>query len=143
VWNRHTEDVVDLAEGVIPLADISNPMEAVDFGELQIFLQPGAWRVRCRCEGKDTGTSHQMTVDYDVLEKTDPPELLATAGAYSDFCFCFLLACFFLCSRVPFRARSFFAFMVMRKTKVIECFCFLYEQRNSMLRLMWPPSLLT
>ena len=92
VWNKQTEDVVDLREGVVPLADIVEPMEAVDFGELQIFLGPGSWRVRCRCEGKERGTSHQMTVDYDVLERTEPPELLATAGACSAFLFSFLFS---------------------------------------------------
>ncbi len=81
--------VVGLPTGAFPLADLSNPMEAVDVGEVSITLGPGKWRVRCRCEGDDlTGTSdYPSTVDYDVLERTTPPELLATAGiAFSQLC---------------------------------------------------------
>jgi hypothetical protein len=80
MWKSQVETVVDLKDGVIPLADIQNPMEAVDVVGLQIFLEPGSWRIRCRCEGEEKGTSVQVTVDYDVLPKTEPPDLLATAG---------------------------------------------------------------
>jgi hypothetical protein len=73
--------VVGLKDGVLPLADIGNPKEVVDVGEVLITLGPGKWRLRCRCEGNDlTGTSTQSTMDYDVLERTTPPDLLATAG---------------------------------------------------------------
>ena len=80
MWKSQIETVVDLKDGVIPMADIQNPMEAVDVVGLQIFLEPGSWRIRCRCEGEEKGTSVQVTVDYDVLPKTEPPDLLATAG---------------------------------------------------------------
>jgi len=38
--------------GFKPIQDLINPMEAVDFGSMTITLGPGAWRVRCRCDGQ-------------------------------------------------------------------------------------------
>jgi hypothetical protein len=80
MWKSRIETVVGLKDGVIPLADIQAPMEAIDVGALQISLEPGAWRIRCRCDGQEKGTSVQVTADYDVLPKAEPPDLLATAG---------------------------------------------------------------
>lgn len=80
VWDGDKEDVINLPTGTTPLQDMYDPMEAIDVGSLQIFLRPGEWRVRCRCEGEFKGTSKDITVDYVVLKRADPPEIFTNGG---------------------------------------------------------------
>ena len=86
IWRGATEDVVNLKEGVIPFDDVLNPREAVKrggvLGELEISLGPGSWRVRCRCEGEETGSSSLSiaTVDYDIVPRTEVPDTFVSAG---------------------------------------------------------------
>jgi len=86
IWHGEEEDVIGVPEGVRPVRDIVDPMEAIDVGSLQIKLEPGTWRVRCRAEGITKGTSPEVTVDYDVLELTKPPDLFENDGACSSQC---------------------------------------------------------
>jgi hypothetical protein len=82
-WDDDVEDIVDIKDGEVPLPDMINPWEQIKNGRMTAILQPGKWRVRCRCEGEFKGTSKPVTVDYNVLERTDTPDLFA----YGGFCF--------------------------------------------------------
>ena len=96
VWRGEIEDVLDVPEGIRPVQDILDPMEAIDVGTMQITLGPGSWRVRCRAEGGVKGTSPEITVDYDVLELTEPPQLFEKGGGFNHAftLFCGASCCF-------------------------------------------------
>ena len=78
--------MIDLKEGVIPFDDILKPRETFKLGgvpgELEIFLGPGSWRIRCRCGTEETGTSSLSiaTADYDITPRTEAPDTIVSAG---------------------------------------------------------------
>jgi len=50
-----------------------DPQETVTVGPQTLVLGVGQWRVRCRAEGANTGTSYEVSVDYDVAARPPPP----------------------------------------------------------------------